>query len=65
MNNGKKFDIKHALLRNLLPTLITAVLLSVSSQLAAAPILGGQLYYTGGTVTVTTMPATSGYTSEL
>ncbi len=28
-------------------------------------MLGGQLYYTGGTVTVTTLPAASSYTSEL
>jgi hypothetical protein len=31
----------------------------------AAPILGGQLFYTGGTVTVESLPVTSGFVSEL
>lgn len=31
----------------------------------AAPVLGAQLFYTGGTVTVTSLPVTSGFTSEL
>lgn len=57
--------MKHASLGKLLPALMTAGLLGLSGHLAAAPILGGQLYYAGGTVTVTTRPVTSGYTSEL
>lgn len=32
---------------------------------AAAPIFGGQLVYAGGDVTITSLPVTSGYVSEL
>lgn len=32
---------------------------------SAAPILGGQLYYAGGDVTVTSLPVSSGYLSQL
>lgn len=45
---------------------LTFVLVAAVSQPAtAAPILGGQLSYTGGDVTITTLPVTSGYVSEL
>jgi hypothetical protein len=57
--------MKHVSLGKLLPALMTAGLLGLSGNLAAAPILGGQLYYAGGSVTVTTQPVSSGYTSEL
>ncbi|MCG3171427.1 MAG: hypothetical protein CALGDGBN_03048 [Pseudomonadales bacterium] len=42
-----------------------AALSLVSVTASAAPVLGAQLYYAGGTVTVTSLPVTSGYTSEL
>jgi len=42
-----------------------AVAALAAQPVSAAPILGGQLYYTGGDVTVTTLPVTSGYVSEL
>ena len=42
------------------------VLLALAGQTAsAAPILGGQLTYAGGNVTITTLPVSSGYVSEL
>jgi hypothetical protein len=42
------------------------VLVALASRPAmAAPILGGQLSYSGGDVTITTLPVSSGYTSEL
>lgn len=42
-----------------------AVAALAAQPVSAAPILGGQLYYTGGDVTVTTLPVSSGYVSEL
>jgi len=44
---------------------VFAILALAASQAQAAPVLGAQLFYTGGTVTVTTQPVTSGFTSEL
>lgn len=42
------------------------VLMALAGQTAsAAPVLGGQLTYAGGTVTVTSQPVSSGYLSEL
>jgi len=42
------------------------VLLALAGQTAsAAPVFGGQLTYAGGNVTVTTLPVSSGYVSEL
>jgi hypothetical protein len=48
----------------LLPSLV-AMLLSHATGVQAAPILGEQLFYTGGDVTVMSLPVSSGYTSEL
>ena len=41
------------------------LLAAVTGPAAAVPILGGQLFYTGGTVTIESLPVTSGYTTEL
>ena len=42
------------------------MLMAVFGQAAqAAPVLGGQLTYTGGNVTVTSLPVSSGFESEL
>jgi hypothetical protein len=41
------------------------VLAGMGRTAEAAPILGGQLFYTGGTVTVESLPVTSGFTTEL
>jgi hypothetical protein len=41
------------------------VLAGMGRTAEAAPILGGQLFYTGGTVTVESLPVTSGHTTEL
>jgi hypothetical protein len=38
---------------------------AVAGPAAAVPVLGGQLYYTGGTVTIVSQPVSSGYLSEL
>lgn len=44
----------------------TLALAAFAAQPAsAAPVLGGQLFYTGGDVTVTTLPVSSGFQSEL
>ena len=46
--------------------LVGALLLAAAAGPAAAvPILGGQLFYTGGPVTIESLPVSSGYTSEL
>jgi len=45
--------------------LLAAGLFGFSSGVSAAPILGAQLYYGGGSVEVEVQPATAGYTSEL
>jgi hypothetical protein len=42
-----------------------AVAALAAQPVSAAPVLGGQLFYTGGDVTVTTLPVTSGFVSEL
>ncbi len=47
-----------------LPILVV-MLLSFASGAQAAPILGAQLFYTGGEVTVESLPVSSGYLSEL
>jgi hypothetical protein len=41
------------------------VLVVSAGRAQAAPILGAQLFYTGGAVTVESLPVTSGYVSEL
>lgn len=41
------------------------VTLGLPRQASAAPVLGGQLFYTGGEITITTLPVTSGFVSEL
>lgn len=38
---------------------------AITQPAAAAPVLGAQVYYSGGDITVTTLPVTSGYVSEL
>ena len=55
------------LLRNRILALCAAlVLIGFASRSAdAAPMLGAQLFYTGGSVTVTALPASSAYLSEL
>jgi hypothetical protein len=42
-----------------------AVAALAATPVSAAPVLGGQLYYTGGDVTVTTLPVSSGFTTAL
>jgi hypothetical protein len=44
---------------------VFAILALAASQAQATPVLGVQLFYTGGNVTVTTQPVSSGFTSEL
>ena len=50
--------------RALVPSFV-AILLSFAAGANAAPILGAQLFYTGGDVTVESVPVTSGFVSEL
>jgi hypothetical protein len=46
--------------------LVGALLVAaVTFPASAVPILGGQLFYTGGTVTIESLPVTSGFTTEL
>lgn len=52
-------------LRQALLGLFAVLSIGAGSVASAAPILGGQLYYGGGTVVVETLPVSSGYTSEL
>ncbi len=42
-----------------------AGLLGVGSTATAAPVLGAQLFWAGGDITVTVVPATAGFVSEL
>ncbi len=44
---------------------LVGMLLSVATTAHAVPILGDQLFYTGGTVTVESLPVSSGFMSEL
>ena len=48
----------------LVPSLV-ALLLSLATSARAVPILGDQLFFTGGEVTVESLPVTSGFSSEL
>jgi hypothetical protein len=50
--------------RALVPGLVV-MLLSFAAGANAAPILGAQLFYTGGDVTVESLPVSSGFVSEL
>lgn len=45
--------------------LVSAGLLALAGPAAASPVLGGQVFGTGGPVTVEVLPAEAGYTSEL
>lgn len=45
--------------------LMVAGLMSVSSSAGAAPVLGAQLFWNGGDVTITVQASTAGFTSEL
>ncbi len=40
-------------------------LLAATAEVSAAPVLGGQLFWSGGDVTITVEPATAGFTSQL
>lgn len=40
-------------------------LLTATVEVSAAPLLGGQLFWSGGDVKITVLPATAGYTSQL
>ena len=51
--------------RVMLFSLLLGWLLMAAGPLSAARIIGGQLFATGGNVTVEVLPATAGYTSEL
>ena len=44
---------------------LSLAVLAFGRPAQAVPILGGQLFYTGGTVTVESLPVSSGLTSEL
>jgi len=48
----------------LVPSLVMT-LLSFAAAAHAAPIMGEQLFYVGGDVTVESLPVSSGYTNEL
>jgi hypothetical protein len=53
-------------MKRLVLTVGALVLVAVFARSAsAAPVVGAQLFYTGGDVTVTSLPATSGFVSEL
>jgi hypothetical protein len=39
--------------------------LAATAEVSAAPVLGGQLFWSGGDVTITVEPATAGFTSQL
>ncbi len=45
--------------------LLAASLVSMAGTASAAPVLGAQLFWAGGDVTITVQPATAGYTSLL
>lgn len=49
--------------KTIIPGLLLA--LTTMSPASAIPILGGELFYTGGDVTVESLPVSSGYVSEL
>jgi len=51
--------------KRLLGAGLLALVALVSQPVEAAPILGGQLIYTGGNVTVESLPVSSGFVSEL
>ena len=51
--------------KRLLMAALVAVSVGASQGDEAAPILGAQLFYTGGDVTVESLPVSSGFTSEL
>lgn len=40
-------------------------LLASTAEVSAAPVLGGQLFWSGGDVTIAVLPATAGFTSQL
>ena len=44
---------------------LLALMLSFASRADAAPVLGGMLFYTGGTVTVDVLAPTASFTSDL
>ena len=44
---------------------LTMSLLASTAEVSAAPVLGGQLFWSGGDVTITVLPATAGFTSQL
>lgn len=44
---------------------VAAGLLALSTSATAAPVIGAQLYWAGGDITVTVQPATAGFVSEL
>jgi hypothetical protein len=53
-------------MRKVVAVLAAAFLLGAAGErAAAAPVLGDQLFYTGGDITITTLPVSSGYVSEL
>lgn len=52
-------------MRNLMKTVAVAATLLAPGAASAVPVLGGQLYATGGNIVVENLPATAGYTSQL
>ena len=54
-----------AAIAGLIFSLLLGWLLMAAGPLSAAGIIGGQLFATGGNVTVEVLPASAGYTSEL
>lgn len=52
-------------LRNLAAGALAAACLAAPLQANAAPVIGAQLFWSGGDVTITVLPATAGFTSEL
>lgn len=45
--------------------MLALAFLSATLEVSAVPVIGGQLFWTGGDVTITVLPASAGFTSEL
>src|ERR1044071_4892051 len=52
-------------MRRLIAVLAFALVAMAGRAVNATPIFGAELFYTGGDVTVESLPVTSGFTSEL
>jgi hypothetical protein len=59
------FDFALRSLRRLSTACLAAGLLAAAGAASAAPVIGAQLYWAGGDVTIEVQPSTAGYLSEL